>query len=86
MRSSRPWSASMDKIDKFTKKLEHKIARRILDELRNIRAGNTAHLDAVKVKGQNLYRVRIGNVRIKYVETSYGNIVVEIGFRSENTY
>ena len=77
----------MDKVDKFTRKLRHNIAVRVLEELKNIRDGQVAHLDVRKLKGTgNLYRVRLGRVRIKFVRTASGNEVVDVGFRSENTY
>ena len=77
----------MDKIDKFTKKLRRDLAVRVLAELKNIRAGNTAHLDVKKLKGeQSLYRVRIGKVRVRFVQTSLGNIITDIGFRTDGTY
>ena len=77
----------MDKVDKFTRKLRHDIAIRVLEELRNIRDGQVAHLDVRKLKGEgNLYRVRLGKVRIKFIRTVSGNKVIDIGFRNENTY
>ena len=42
----------MDKIDKFTKKLKHDVASKVLEELENIRAGRVAHLDIRKLKGR----------------------------------
>jgi mRNA-degrading endonuclease RelE of RelBE toxin-antitoxin system len=77
----------MDDIDKFTKKLKHDIAIRVLEELRNIRDGNIAHLDIKKVKGESsVYRVRLGTVRIKFVRTAHGNVILEAGFRNDHTY
>ncbi len=77
----------MDKIDKFTRKLKHDIALKVLDELKNIRAGNTAHLDITKLQGEeSAYRVRIGSVRVQFVKTSIGNIITKIGFKGDTTY
>jgi mRNA-degrading endonuclease RelE of RelBE toxin-antitoxin system len=77
----------MDKIDKFTKKLQHDIAVRVLEELRNIRAGNISHLNVKKLKDEGgICRVRIGKVRIKFLPTESGNMIVHIGFRNDNTY
>lgn len=77
----------MDKVDKFTRKLQHDIAVRVLEELKNIRAGHVAHLDIKKIRGErNLYRVRLGKVRIKFIRTASGNEIVDIDFRNENTY
>ena len=77
----------MDKVDKFTRKLRHDIAVRVLHELKNIRIGEVAHLDVKKLKGEdNQYRVRLGKVRIKFIRTASGNEVVDISFRNENTY
>ena len=77
----------MDKVDKFTRKLRHDIAVRVLHELKNIRIGEVAHLDVKKLKGEgNQYRVRLGRVRIKFIRTAYGNEIVDIGFRNENIY
>ena len=77
----------MDKVDQFTRKLRHDIAVRVLQELKNIRIGEVAHLDVRKLKGEgNQYRVRLGRVRIKFIRTASGNEVVDIGFRNENTY
>ncbi|MEK9154297.1 MAG: hypothetical protein AAB798_02390 [Patescibacteria group bacterium] len=77
----------MDKVDKFTAKLRHDIAVRVLEELTNIRIGNTAHLDVVKLKDQNgECRVRIGSIRIHFIPIAYGNQIIKIGFRNDHTY
>lgn len=77
----------MDKIDKFTRKLRHDIASRVLGELENIRAGNIAHLDVKKLRGSgSVYRVRIGKIRIKFVHLASGIKVIDAGFRNDRTY
>jgi len=77
----------MDKIDKFTRRLKHDIALRVLKELKNIRDGNTLHLDVKKLKGMDgSYRVRIGKIRIKFMRTSRGNTITDISFRADDTY
>ena len=80
-------SVSMDKIDKFTSKLERTLAVKVLETLKDIRAGNTAHLDISKLKGEeSKYRVRLGSIRIQFVKTAVGNIVAKIGFKGDTTY
>ena len=80
-------SVSMDKIDKFTSKLKHNLAVKVLEALKDIRAGNTTRLDVSKLKGEeSTYRARLGSIRIQFMKTSVGNIVTKIGFKGDTTY
>lgn len=77
----------MDNIEKFVRKLGVKRSLRVRAILAMIAEGTTDSLDIKKLEGiDSVYRVRVGNVRIKFVKTVHGNIIVGIGFRNENTY
>ena len=77
----------MDNSEKFVRKLGVKRSLRVRVILAMIAEGTTDSLDVKKLEGiDSVYRVRAGNVRIKFMKTVHGNIIVGIGFRNENTY
>jgi mRNA-degrading endonuclease RelE of RelBE toxin-antitoxin system len=77
----------MNKIDKFLLKLDKK-TRLILEEIMVlIVSDNFLLLDIKKLKGsKNLYRVRVGRIRVVFEQTKNGNNISNISFRNDNTY
>ena len=77
----------MDKIDKFARKLKKDEALRFINVIDLVRFNHLSGLDIKKLKGENnLYRVRIGRIRIRFLKTDQGNSIVKVGFRDDNTY
>ncbi len=78
----------MNKNQKFLKKLHPKVRFRVIDVIALITAGNISNLDVKKIEdSDNLYRVRIGRVRIVYSKTENAEgRVISVGPRNENTY
>jgi mRNA-degrading endonuclease RelE of RelBE toxin-antitoxin system len=53
----------------------------------NIIAGDTAQYDSKKLKGHaNLYRIRVGDIRIIYLELGKERNLIAMDRRSEKTY
>ena len=77
----------MNKIDKFLLKLDKK-TRLVLEEIIIlIVSNNFSFLDIKKLKGsRNLYRVRVGRVRVIFEQTKNGNNIISISNRDDNTY
>ena len=77
-----------DKVEKFLCKLDWTHRTAIGEVLARIRAGDFDGLHIRKLEGEkNRYRVRKGNVRIKYSLNAYGKGEdVEIEWRSDTTY
>lgn len=77
----------MDKVDKFTRKLEKHEALRLHDVINQIRMNQLSGLDVKKLKGSDEeYRVRMGRVRIRFLKTDNRNVIIDVGFRNDNTY
>jgi len=78
----------MDKVDKFTRKLERHEALKLRSVISQIRANRSlVGLDVRKLEGDHTkYRVRIGRMRIQFTKTSEKNVITKIGFRDNNTY
>ena len=77
----------MDNVQKFIDKLNIREARKVYAAITAIRSGNLTNLDVKKLQGfSNVYRVRVGGVRILFAKLNGLNIVTEVGFRSDNTY
>lgn len=77
----------MHKIDKFLAKLDTERRAKVLAVLLQIQSGNLKNLDIKKLKGEaSLYRVRVGQCRIKF-ETARNSInIIDIDFKNDNTY
>ncbi len=72
----------MDKIDKFRDKANAKLRTRMDNALRKILLNDLQNLDIKPLAGQDdLFRCRIGKVRIIFQRTKEGNVVLDIGFR-----
>lgn len=77
----------MDKIAKFLKKLTPKERSLIEELIVKLLKGETDDLDTKKLKGfDDIFRVRLGNIRVMYRKTKADIIVIEISRRNENTY
>ncbi len=77
----------MDEVSKFLRKINPSERERLIPVIRAIVLNDTDGLDCKKLKGKDReYRVRVGKMRIKFIRTSNGNKIVEVGFRDDNTY
>ncbi len=77
----------MDKIDKFLAKLNATESLKVLRAIDNILSRKTTDYDVKKLKGyQNVYRVRIGSIRILYTQLENDIEVIDLGHRNEKTY
>lgn len=77
----------MDKNQKFIKKLSGPEQERIIIAIEKILAGETSKLDIKKLVGhQDLFRVRVGSMRIIFISNRHENTIIEMGRRSDTTY
>ena len=77
----------MNKHEKLLRKLSKEDRDRIKVAVALIQANNFEMLDFKKLSGsQNLYRVRVGKFRIKFLTHSGYNEITEIVRRNDNTY
>lgn len=77
----------MDKVSKLLKKLTKKERQHLQAALDKLLSGDTVSLDIKKLKGvENIYRVRIGNLRIIFRKESGDIRVLDIGRRDTSTY
>ena len=77
----------VDRIDKVLLKLEPKRRKMIIKIVERIVSGDLDGLDVKKLKGEyNAYRVRVGKIRIIFVDRKAQRIVIAIERRSDNTY
>lgn len=76
----------MDKIDKFLSKLAKSTSERVTTVIVHILSGNTAGYDVKKLKGyRDVYRIRIGTMRIIYRHGTDDVKLLDIGRRNEKT-
>lgn len=77
----------MDKSEKFLRKLSKTDRQRIAMAVALIHTNNFEMLDLKKLAGSNdIFRVRVGNFRIKFRVCSNHNEILEIVRRSDHTY
>jgi mRNA-degrading endonuclease RelE of RelBE toxin-antitoxin system len=77
----------MDKIKKFLRKLNKKQRKVALVTLYKIRDGDLEGIDVKKLVGRHkVYRVRVGSMRIFFIEEKDNYKVVSFEWRSDNTY
>jgi mRNA-degrading endonuclease RelE of RelBE toxin-antitoxin system len=77
----------MHKIDKFLARLDADMRQKVLAIVERIQGGDFYGLDMRKLKSSlEVYRVRIGKVRIKFVMNASGIRILSIDYRGENTY
>ncbi len=77
----------MDKIIKFLKRLSKKELKRVTKIIDDIEKGNTKKLDIKRLSGhKNIYRVRVGDIRILFIQSKVEYRVISIERRSDTTY
>ncbi len=77
----------MDKIDKFLNKLNKQESLKVLNAIAGILSGKTASYNLKKLRGySDVYRVRVGTIRIIYKQLETDIEVLDIGRRNEKTY
>lgn len=77
----------MDKVSKFLLKLSRAKRERAMFAIRSIVEGSESMLDVKKLQGKtDEYRVRIGSIRIIFKKEGFRNVIIDIGFRNDNTY
>ena len=77
----------MDSIEKALKKLLSGERRRVKQILEYLQRGSTHALDIKKLKGRDdVFRVRMGSIRILYRMDATGIRVLAIERRNEHTY
>tara|TARA_B100000745_G_scaffold299981_1_gene252283 strand:+ start:3830 stop:4072 length:243 start_codon:yes stop_codon:yes gene_type:complete len=77
----------MDRNQKFLKLLNEKEFDSVQSVLRAIVSGDTSTLISKKLSGYpNLYRIRVGSIRVIYVVHSDYNEILFVGRRNEKTY
>ena len=76
----------MHKIEKLLRQLSLKERHAVLGAISRILTGDTANFDIKKLKGhKNIYRIRIGTIRIIYAKEASVRIVA-IERRNDTTY
>jgi len=79
--------SSMDKMLKFLRKLSKKELKKMLQVIDDIERGNISHLDVKRLSGHtNIFRVRVGDIRILYIRSKTEYRLVRIERRSDTTY
>lgn len=87
MKSSQPSRGCMDKIEKFIRKVGKKRAPDVIVLVTRVLQNDIGMFDVKKLAGEeDLYRVRVGHIRIKFKKIGALNAIVHIGFRDDNTY
>jgi len=77
----------MDKITKFLSRLTQKERERVTGALIDIIKGELSSYNRKKMKGYaNLYRIRVGDIRIVYMELDGERRIVLVDRRNDNTY
>ena len=77
----------MDRIRKFLRKLDRKTRLDVEAVVIKILRRDFAGLDIKKLKGAgHLFRVRVGSLRIIYIQDEKSTMVIAVERRSEKTY
>lgn len=77
----------MDKNEKLLRKLNRKDFDAVFGVLQKILSSETDDLDIKKLQGhQDLFRVRMGKLRIIFIKKNNDIEILEISRRSEKTY
>ena len=77
----------MDQNQKFLRRLNSKEFTTVEKTLQKILIRDTANLDIRKLSGyRDIYRVKIGDVRIIFLDTGDYTEVLEISHRNKSTY
>lgn len=77
----------MDKIDKFLNRLSKQESSKVLKAISDILSFRTDNYDLKKLKGYtDVYRIRVGTVRIIFRQLDDDIEILDVGRRSEKTY
>ncbi len=78
----------MDEIEKLLRKRNQQDRDRILAAMKAIREGEFSGLRIKKLSGLNLYRIRVGDVRIQFCidRHSKKGVIDSVRLRNEGTY
>ena len=77
----------MDKLAKLLKKLDQKEREQLLQALAALELGIITGLDLKKLKGvPDIYRMRVGRLRVIFKKVGDEIQILDIGGRNENTY
>ncbi len=77
----------MNETEKFLKKLTVFQRAQLQNNLSMLYQGQLASLNIVKLKNtSNLFRLRVGRIRVIYIKTKKGIVITSIGNRDEHTY
>jgi mRNA-degrading endonuclease RelE of RelBE toxin-antitoxin system len=77
----------MNKIDKFLAKIDQKTRLLLEQIIFRILKNEIDNLDVKKLRGKkDMYRVRIGNIRILFEKHKGKNFLHDLSYRSEQTY
>lgn len=77
----------MDKITKFLRRLSPKEQDQLATVIADIITGKVSGYDQKKMKGHaNLYRIRVGDIRIVYIDLNTEQRILLIERRNDNTY
>lgn len=77
----------MDDVSKFLQKLTKSEREKIIALIRKLIQGDLERLDIKKLRGfEGVFRARAGRIRIIYRVLASGVEILQVGFRSEDTY
>ncbi len=77
----------MNKLEKALAKLSTKEQKKIKSVLVHIKSGDTTSLDTKKLKAHdNIFRVRVGSIRVVYKKTDNDISLLLIDNRNDNKY
>jgi len=77
----------MDQISKALKKLSSAERKKVKLTLTKLESGSFSGLDIKKLKDRNdIYRLRIGNIRVLFQRTAKDILVLKIALRNKKTY
>ena len=77
----------MDKLEKFLRRLTKIEQKHVAEILENITLGQYTQYDLKKMKGySNLYRIRLGSIRIIFIEDKTERRILVVARRDDRTY
>ncbi len=77
----------MQNIEKFLDKLISRERLRVTSCIEDIIRGQTDNLDVKRLRGKmELFRVRVGKIRIIYKRVGTSRVIVKVSWKNDNTY
>jgi mRNA-degrading endonuclease RelE of RelBE toxin-antitoxin system len=77
----------MNKIQKFIDRLSKDKKLIVFETIDNVILGRLDNLDVRKLRGkENTFRVRIGRIRVIFVQRENGYEIIDVTNRDDNTY